>query len=211
MADEDIKTKQNNAENEAEVSAEQASDAAEEAVSQTESADASTAPDEMTELLRKLDEMTAEANAQRERYLRSVADLENFRKRALRDKDDARQRGAAAVLEDCIGVLDNLRLGLQAARQHEGAQVIVDGFGMVLNQFEGLLRNHGVEEIAPQGEAFDPNFHESVAHLPHPEVPDGHVSEVHRVGYRHKERLLRPAAVVVSKGPEEAATESTEG
>lgn len=164
--------------------------------------------DEASELLRKLDEMTAEANAQRERYLRTVADLENYRKRALREKDEARQRGAMGVLEDCIGVLDNFKLGLQAAQQHAEAKPIVDGFAMVLGQFESLLRNQGVETIAPQGEAFDPHFHESVAHLPHPEVPEGHVSEVHRVGYRHQERLLRPAVVVVSKGP--ATTEGSE-
>lgn len=207
MADEDPKTKQDGA-SEA-VTDETSQTAAAGAKASPETATADSPRDETSELLRKLDEMTAEANAQRERYLRSVADLENFRKRALRDRDDARQRGVAAVLEDCIGVLDNFRLGLQAARQHEEAKAIVDGFAMVLNQFESLLRNHGVEEIAPHGEAFDPNFHESVAHMPHPEIPDGHVSEVHRVGYRHQERLLRPASVVVSKGPE-TDSESTE-
>lgn len=160
--------------------------------------------DEVSELLRKLDEVTAEAQAHRNDYLRAVADLDNYRKRALREKDEARLRAEGAVLEDCLPVLDNFRLGLQAARQHEAGKAFAEGFAMVLSQFESLLRQHGVEELAPYGEPFDPNLHESVAHLPNDDIAEGHVSEVQRVGYKHRDRLLRAAVVVVSSGSAEA-------
>ena len=152
------------------------------------------------ELLRKLDEATAEITSQKERYLRTVADLENYRKRAIREKDEARRQANCSLLEDLLPVLDNFRLGLKSAEQHEGGAVFAEGFRMILTQMEGALRSNGLEEIQPQGAAFDPNFHECVAHLPHESVPEGHVIEVHRVGYRIYERLLRPATVIVSSG-----------
>lgn len=167
--------------------------------------------DEVSELLQKLDEVTAEAKTHRDDYLRAVADLENYRKRALREKDEVRLRAEGAVLEDCLPVLDNFRLGLEAARRHEAGKAFVEGFAMVFSQLENVLRQHGVEELAPQGEAFDPNLHESVAHQPHDDVPEGHVSEVQRVGYRHRERLLRAAVVVVSSGPAAASNEAASG
>lgn len=152
------------------------------------------------ELLRKLDEATAEIQIQKERYLRTVADLENYRKRSLREKEEARRQANCNLLEDLLPVLDNFRLGLKSAEQHEGGAVFAEGFRMILTQMESALRSNGLEEIRPEGAAFDPNFHECVAHLPNGSVPEGHVIEVQRVGYRIQERLLRPAIVIVSSG-----------
>ena len=156
---------------------------------------------ELTALLQKLDEATEEINAHKERYLRTVADLENYRKRALREKEEARRQTVCGLLEDLLPVLDNFKLGLKSAEQHEGGHAFAEGFRMILTQMEGVLKQNGLEEINPEEEPFDPNFHESVAHLPHEEIADGHIIEVHRIGYRIQERLLRPAAVVVSSGP----------
>lgn len=152
-------------------------------------------------LLRKLEEATAEAAAQKERYLRTVADLENYRKRALREKEDARRQANCALVEDLLPVLDTFQLGLKSAEQHEGGAVFAEGFRMILSQMEAALRQNGLEEIHPETEPFDPNFHESVSHQPHESIPDGQVIEVQRTGYKLHERLLRPAAVVVSSGP----------
>lgn len=167
--------------------------------------------DEIGQLLRKLDEVSAEAEAKRQDYLRAVADLDNYRKRALREKDEARLRGSQAVLEDLLPVLDNFSHGLAAARQHEAGKAFADGFAMILSQFENMLRQHGVEEVNPKGEAFDPNLHESVAIQADAEVPEGHVVEVQRVGYRYRERLLRAAVVVVSTGPAAGNAEAADG
>ena len=109
-------------------------------------------------------------------------------------------------MEDILPALDNFKLGLKTAEEHEGGKAFAEGFRMILVQMESALKNNGLEEINPENGLFDPNFHESIAHLPHPEVADGHIIEVHRIGYRVQERLLRPAQVVVSSG----APDSTE-
>lgn len=165
------------------------------------------APDEQSELLAKLDTITAEANEHRDRYLRAVAELENFRRRALREKDEVRKYGNQALLEDFLPLYDNLKLGLQAAEQHAEGKVFTDGFAMVVTQMENWLRDYGVVTIAPEGEAFDPNYHESVGYQPHAEVAEGDVIQVQRVGYRLHDRLIRAATVVVSSGaPKEASS-----
>lgn len=146
----------------------------------------------------------AEAAAAQDRYLRSVADLENYRKRALREKDELRQFAAANVVEDLIPILDNLGLGLAAAKQSAGdAKSIADGIGMVLEQFKSTLARHGLKEINPLGQPFDPNQHDCIAHQPD-EAPEEKVIQVTRLGYSLNGRLLRPASVIVSSGPAKA-------
>ena len=157
--------------------------------------------DELSPLLQKLEEATAEITAHKERYLRTVADLENYRKRALREKEEVRRQATSALVEDLLPVLDNFHLGLNSAASHEGGAAFAEGFKMILSQMRSALRQNGVEEMNPQGQPFDPNFHEALAHVSHESVPDGHIIEVQRVGYKLHERLLRPAAVVISSGP----------
>lgn len=143
-----------------------------------------------------------EAAANQDRYLRAMADLENFRRRTVREKDELRQFAAAKVLEDLIPVLDNLNLGLAAARQ-PGANLasLSGGVEMVLNQFRAALQTHGLKEINPGGQPFDANQHESISAQPSATVPEGSVLEVVRPGYALNGRLLRPASVVLSSGP----------
>ena len=144
----------------------------------------------------------AEAAAAHERHLRAVADLENFRKRSLREKDELRQFAASAVVEDLIPILDNLALGLAAARAPGGeARAVAEGVAMVLDQFKSALARHGLKEIRPDGAAFDPNQHECIAHQPDSAVAAEKVISVVRAGYALNGRLLRPASVIVSSGP----------
>lgn len=156
--------------------------------------------EELSTILQKLDEATAEINSQKERYLRGVADLENYRKRALREKEEARKQATFGLVEDLLPVLDNFKLGLKSAEDHEGGAAFAEGFRMILTQMQGALKQNGLEEINPGNDLFDPNFHESIAHTPHDSVADGHIIEVHRIGYKINERLLRPAQVIVSSG-----------
>ncbi|AOS45059.1 heat shock protein GrpE [Lacunisphaera limnophila] len=152
-----------------------------------------------------LDEQLAsakkEAVANYDRYMRAVADLENFRKRTARDKDELRQFATAGVVEDIIPILDNLSLGLAAAKQQTDVKPIVEGLGLVLEQFKSTLGRHGLKEVNPLGQAFDHNLHECISHQPSPEVAAEQVSLVVRLGYTLNGRLLRPASVVVSSGP----------
>lgn len=157
----------------------------------------------------KVDEQLAaakqEAAANYDRYTRAVADLENFRKRTLREKEELRQFAASGVMEDVIPILDNLSLGLAAAKQQTDVKGIVDGVALVLEQFKSTLGRHGLKEVNPAGQRFDPNFHECISHQPSPEVAEEHVMQVVRPGYTLNGRLLRPASVIVSSGPAKEA------
>lgn len=148
-----------------------------------------------------------EAAASHERYLRAVADLENFRKRTIREKDELRQFAAASVLEDIVPVLDNLGLGLAAAKQQTEVKGLVDGVSMVLEQLKSTLGRHGLKEVNPVGAAFDPNLHDCISHQPSAEVPEEKVMQVVRLGYTLNGRLVRPASVIVSSGPAKPAAE----
>jgi molecular chaperone GrpE len=134
-------------------------------------------------------------------YLRAVADLENYRRRAVREKDELRQFAAINLLQHLLPVLDNLQLGLTAARQQTDANAIADGVAMVLEQFKGVLSRHGLKEVNPVGEKFDPHLQESISHQPSSDVTEEHVLQVVRVGYILHGRLLRPASVILSGGP----------
>lgn len=146
-----------------------------------------------------------EAAANYDRYTRAVADLENFRKRTLREKEELRQFAASGLMEDVIPVLDNLSLGLAAAKQQTEVKAILDGVGMVMEQFKSTLARHGLKEINPSGQRFDPNFHECISHQPSSEIGEEHVMQVVRPGYTLNGRLLRPASVIVSSGPAKGA------
>jgi molecular chaperone GrpE len=154
------------------------------------------------------DELAAakkEAAENYNRYLRAVADLENFRRRTVREKDELRQFAASGVLEDLLPVVDNLGLALNAAKQPTAdVKTITGGVEMVLTQLKTALANHGLKEISPVGQPFDANLHESISAQPHPEIPDGNVATVVRTGFSLNGRLLRPASVVLSSGPEKS-------
>ena len=153
----------------------------------------------------KLEEQLAaakqEAAASYDRYTRAVADLENFRKRTVREKDELRQFATSGLMEDVIPILDNLGLGLAAARQQPDVQAIVNGVSLTMEQFKTTLARHGLKEINPAGQKFDPNFHECISHQPSAEVGEEQVMQVVRLGYSLNGRLLRPASVIVSSGP----------
>lgn len=163
---------------------------------------AAPAPDAQSGLEEQLAAAKAEAAAHYDRYMRAAADQENFRKRVTREKDELRQYAASRVLEDLLPVLDNLGLGLAAAKQ-PGADLksLTGGVEMVLAQLKTALANHGLTEINPAGQAFDAHQHEAISQVPSPDVPEGKVLNVVRTGYSLNGRLLRPASVVVSSGP----------
>ena len=140
----------------------------------------------------------------RDLALRSQADFENFRKRAAREKDDAVKFANASFLERLIPILDNFELGLNAARAGAENSPILMGMDMVAKQLTDFLLGSGVEPVNGEGQVFDPNLHEAVAQEASATVPEGTVVRQLRRGYKLRERLLRPATVVVSKGAAEA-------
>lgn len=156
-------------------------------------------------LEQQLDEAKNAAAKSHDHYVRAMADLENFRRRTVREKDELRQFAAGRVLEDLLPVIDNLSLGLAAAKApNADLKSLVGGIDMVLGQLKASLSGHGLKEINPAGDKFDPNLHESIASQPSDTVAEGLVLQVVRTGYSLNGRLLRPASVVVSNGSAKA-------
>ena len=151
--------------------------------------------------LSELEKAQNEAAEMKVRYLRAVADLENYRKRITREKQDIIRSAAANVVESLLPVLDNMKLGLQAAENNPEAKDVTYGFKMVDNQLKKSLSEQGLLELIPDGESFDPNLHECIAHQPSEEVAEDHVIQTVRAGYRLNDRLIRAANVIVSSGP----------
>lgn len=142
----------------------------------------------------------AEAEKFRDLAMRTAADFDNFRKRAAREKEDAIRYANSSLLENLLPVVDNFELGLDAARSAPDAAAILQGLDMVARQLRDFLASAGLEEIKTEGVEFDPNLMEAVGHEPDAHVPENSVLRQTRRGYKLRDRLLRPASVVVSKG-----------
>ena len=159
----------------------------------------------------QLAQLKAELSKYKDVALRSVADLDNYRKRMAREKDDAIRYANASFLERLIPILDNFELGLQAAKAGGSQSAVQDGMMMVFKQLQDFLASCGVETVDATGQHFDPNVHEAIAQEQNEEVPEGFVIRQLRKGYRLKDRLIRPANVVVSKGAPVGADSATPG
>jgi molecular chaperone GrpE len=157
-------------------------------------------PPEAT-LEQRLAELEAKQKETFDRYLRSVAELENFRKRTRKEIEDARIDAQSRVLREMLPVIDNLERAMVAAggAEAESGHSIIEGVRLVLRQFAQALERCGVTQVAAQGMAFDPTHHEAVSQVETDESPPGTVVGVLQSGYRIGERLLRPALVVVAK------------
>jgi molecular chaperone GrpE len=154
----------------------------------------------------------AKADENWERLLRTTADFENFKKRAAREKTESAQYATAALLQKILPVLDNFEMALAAAQSAKDAEVpqggiasLQSGVTMIQQQFKSILVEIGLEEIDAAGKPFDPTFHEAVSQQESAEVAEDHVLLQLRKGYKFKDRLLRPATVVVAKKPAVAA------
>jgi molecular chaperone GrpE len=133
-----------------------------------------------------------------ERLLRTAAEFDNFKKRALKEKDDAQKFGTERMLKDFLPVMDNLERALDHAGEQNLAQV-VEGVKLVQKLFESTLAKHGVQGFSAVGKPFDPTVHEALMQQDS-DAPAGTVLSEMAKGYKLNERLVRPAAVVVSKG-----------
>jgi len=165
---------------------------------------------EATEPTARLAEVQAELEKYKDAALRAAADLDNYRKRVSREREESVKYANAAFLERLIPILDNFELGLQAARTGPQASAVLDGMAMVYKQLQDFLTNSGVETIEATGQIFDPNLHEALTQEESDEIPEGKVIRQVRRGYRLRDRLLRPANVVVSKGAAHAVTAGQE-
>jgi len=143
--------------------------------------------------------LQADLDRFRDLALRSQADFENYKKRAAREKEDAIKYANSSLLQRLVSILDNFELGLAAAKTENEESPIYSGMVLVQKQLNDLLEENGLQSIEAEGQKFDPNLHEAIAHEPS-DTPEETVIRQARRGYRFKDRLLRPARVVVSSG-----------
>jgi molecular chaperone GrpE len=138
-----------------------------------------------------------------QRLLRATADLENFKKRATREREEAIKFANESLVKRLIPVLDNFDMALAAASQtqSDAAQSLQTGVNMIYQQLRNVLTESGLEELDATGKTFDPNWHEAVSQQESADVPEGQVLQQLRKGYKLRDRLIRPASVVVAKKP----------
>ena len=144
--------------------------------------------------------LQADLDRFRDLALRSQADFDNYKKRAAREKEDAVKYANSSLLQRLVSILDNFELGLAAAKTEGTQSPIYSGMVLVQKQLNDLLEENGLQAIEAEGKKFDPNLHEAIAHEAS-DRPEETVIRQARRGYRFKDRLLRPARVVVSSGP----------
>jgi molecular chaperone GrpE len=160
------------------------------------------ASDPFAEFGTKLAEAQANADDFRDRWLRTQAELENFRKRSLKELEAERQYRSMPVVRDVLPVLDGLQRALQVAKSTKDVEQLLQGMDMVAQQFDAALARHSVVPIKAVGEPFDPNLHEAIQQAPSNEHPPMTVLfEVER-GYQMFDRVVRPSKVIVSIKPE---------
>ena len=158
------------------------------------------------EQLEELKTRAAKADDYWQRLLRSMADLENFKKRAAREKQDAIKYANETLMTNLATVLDNFDMAMTAAdsTSADAMQAMKTGVAMIHQQLKNALLDAGLEEVDAAGRLFDPNLHEAVAQKETSEAPEGQVVQQIRKGYKLRDRLLRPATVVIAKSPEAA-------
>jgi molecular chaperone GrpE len=156
------------------------------------------------EQLSELKERAAKADEHWERLLRTSADFDNFKKRAAREKQDAIKFANESLLQKLIPVLDNFDMALAATQtsgKGDAVQSLQTGVNMIYQQLKSALTEAGLEELDATDKPFDPNVHEAVSQQETADVPEGQVVQQLRKGYKFRDRLLRPATVVVAKHP----------
>ncbi|MPZ40313.1 MAG: nucleotide exchange factor GrpE [Rhizobiales bacterium] len=165
-------------------------------------------PQTEEEKIAALVETLARENAEnKDRLLRTLAEMENLRKRTEREVSDVRQYGIASFARDVLAVADNMERALQALdaelreTANPGVKALLDGVELTERELLKVLDKHGVKKFEPQkGDKFDPNLHQAMYELPVPSQPAGTVAQVVQPGYMIGDRMLRPALVGVAKG-----------
>lgn len=174
---------------------------------QPEAAPAGAAPaDAQPDVFAVIDKLNVENAELKDRVLRTLAEMENLRRRTEKEVADSKLYGVTNLAREMLGFADNLRRALASvpAETREAADPAIKGFveGIEVTERDFLARlaRHGVKKLEPQGQKFDPNMHEALFEVPNPEVPTGTVVQVVEDGYAIGERCLRPAKVGVARG-----------
>jgi molecular chaperone GrpE len=154
-------------------------------------------PDEIEQLKTQ----AAKAEENWDRFVRLTADFDNYKKRAARERQEAVSFANENLLVKLLPVVDAFEMALAATTTDPAAQSLQAGIVMIFNQIKSVLAEAGLEEIDANGKPFDPNFHEAVSEQETKDIPEGRVLRQIRKGYKFRNRLIRPAGVIVAKKP----------
>src|SRR6201982_21588 len=161
--------------------------------------------------------LVKEATESRDKMLRTLAEMENLRKRTAKEVSDARTYGVTGFARDVLDIADNLQRALDAvpeearANAGPGLKSLIEGVELTERSLHNTLEKYGVKRLDPSGSKFDPNFHQAMYEVPDASVPAGTVVQVGQAGYPIGDRVLRPALVGVSKGGAKAAPTAANG
>jgi len=165
-----------------------------------------------------IEELRQELEAAKDRYLRLQADFDNFRRRTLRERQELQTYGHENFVKDLLPTVDNLERTLDHAAGNQGEEILaglIEGVELVLRELLAVMKKHGITPVEAQGKTFDPSYHEAMSQVPDDTVPANTVLDVFQSGYELRNRLLRPARVIVStrtaqQGPTSEAREGEE-
>ena len=159
--------------------------------------------DELAELRDKLQAKEKESKENYQRYLRQVAEVDNFKKRVNREKEDAIRYANENLIKDILPVIDNLERAIAHAQGGGNGKPLVEGVEMVLRGLLDVFSKHGVVQVPAVGAVFDPGKHEAMAQVESSEYEPNTIIDEHHKGYLFRDRLLRPALVTVAKAPQQ--------
>lgn len=140
--------------------------------------------------------LKTELEKSKSEYLYLLAEFDNYRRNAIKERSDLQKFGAEKFIREFLGVLDNFERALESDSKNEGS--FREGVQMIATEMKGLLTRFGVEEVKSEGEAFDPTKHEALSSEPRADMPPGHVARVFKKAYKLHDRLIRPAQVTVA-------------
>jgi len=156
--------------------------------------------EEIVKMQQELEEARAKSEAANDMMLRLAAELDNYKKRTMKEQESLRKYANQNLIKEFFAVLDNLERAIASANESEDLNSLIEGVKMIFKQIYTILQKEGVNRIDAVGEKFDPNLHEAVAHIPSDEFPENTIIEELQKGYILQDRVIRPSMVVVSKG-----------
>ena len=162
------------------------------------------------ELEKKVKELEEKANSYYDKYLRAYAELENFKKRSRREKEEWKRFANEVLIKELLSVLDNLEMALSHSENENAYKALKEGLELTLKGFKDILLRAGLKPIKTEGERFDPHFHEALGEREDENVEAGMIIEELQKGYMFNDRLLRPAKVIVSKGKPDQNSENNQ-
>jgi molecular chaperone GrpE len=180
--------------------------AADQQQNETESAANPDTPTEKTPE-ETIGELTIGLQSANERYLRLMAEFDNFKKRTSREYERMVESANEKLMLEMIAVRETFELALKHGETATDYQQLFDGVKLIFAKFDGVLTANGLTAFAEIGDEFDPQLHDALLKVPHPEIPEDHITDIHEKGYRLKDRVVKHARVIVSAGVP-AATEN---